>query len=140
MVARARPGILLGELDEASTDGVVLDETDLFEDARVVQDAGEKPPPPEVAGHVLFAVEVLGVLHVERVEGPGEGAVGLGDAYVVDVGRHQAVGPDIDAVACRAFGEPLEVELEIRILLEDPLLVVPPLGDLVGIAGNGDSS
>ena len=130
----ARPGIVLGPLDEPCPHRVRLNKADFFEDARIVEDAGQEPPPPELAARVLFLMKVLGISHVEGVERPGEPAARPRDAYVVDVGGHQAVGPDIDAVALFAFTEPVEVAVVVRVLLEDRLLAVPSLADRMRVA------
>lgn len=133
VVTGARPRIVLSPFDEAGTDRIVFDEADLLEDAPVIQYARQEPPLPEVAGHPLLAVEVLGVFHVERVERPGERASDHRDADVMDVVPHQAVGPDLDGVAVGAFLEPGEVAPEIGLLFEDGLVVVATLGDLVRV-------
>lgn len=130
----ARPGIVLGPFDQPGPHRVRLDKADLFEDARVVEGAGQEPPPPELAARALFLMKVLGVLHVEGIERPGEPVGRPRDAYVVAVIRHQAISPDIEAVALGAFPEPAEVAAVVRVILEDRLLVVPPLGDRMGVA------
>ena len=80
-----------------------------------------------------LAIEILGVAHVEGVESAGQGALGLGDAYEVDVVGHQAVGPNVHRVARGVFMEPVEVAAVIGLGLEDGLVVVPPLDDVMGV-------
>ena len=134
MASGARPGIVLGPLDQPGPHRVRLNKANLFEDARVVEGAGQEPPPPESAARALLLMKVLGVLHVEGIERPGEPVARPRDAYVVAVIRHQAIGPDVEAVALCAFPEPAEVAAVVRIFLEDRLLAVPPLVDRMGVA------
>ena len=137
MVPGARPGIVLGPLDKSRPDGIILNKADLLKNASVVQHARKEPPPPEVAGNAFLVVEVLGISHVEGVEGEGEPSLSFRDANKVDMVPHQAVGPDIDRVAGGAFVQPSKVAPEIGILFEDGLSVVPPLGDLVRVTDDG---
>jgi len=137
MVTGTRPRIVLGSLDESRPDGIVLDETDLLENASVVQHAREEPPLPEVTGQALFSVEVLGISHVDIVESKGERSIISRDADEVDVIPHQTVSPNLNRIAIEAFSKPHKVVLEIGVCLKDALLVVPPLGDLVGVPDDG---
>jgi len=130
----ARPGIVLGPLDQPGLNGIVLEEANFFEDARVVKRAGHEAGTPELAAQALFLVKELGVLHMKGVERPGETIARPGDAYIVDVIRHQAIRPDVEAVALGAFPEPAEVAAVVRVFLEDDLFAVPPLADRMRVA------
>ena len=79
-------------------------------------------------------MKVLGILHVEGIERPGEPVARPRDAYVVAVIRHQAISPDVEAVALGAFPEPAEVAAVVRVFLEDRLLAVPSLADRMRVA------
>ena len=111
--------------------------------AFVIEGTGHEAGTPEVAGNPSLTVEKLGIAHMERIEGPGKGPLGFGDADKVDVVGHQAVSPDSHSVAHGVFLEPVEVTAVIGLDLEDWLVVVPPLDDVVGVTdddGAGDAS
>jgi hypothetical protein len=137
VVPGARPRIILGPIDKAGTDGIILEEANLLENASVVQNAGKESPPPEMAGQPFFTMEILGVSHVKGVECPGKRIFGLRNADKMDVVRHQAVGPDLDVIAVGALAKPGQIPPEIGLLLEHFLLIVPPLGDLVRVTDDG---
>jgi hypothetical protein len=82
-------------------------------------------------------MKILGISHVEGVKAMSERPLGLGNANKMDVIAHQAVSPNFDGIAVFAFPKPGEVTPEIGILFENILLVVSPLGDLVGIIDDG---
>jgi hypothetical protein len=140
VVTGARPDVVLSAIDKARTDGIVLEEANLLENAPVVQNAGKEPPPPEMAGQPFLAVKILRVSHVERVECPGKGIFGLRDADKMDVVRHEAIGPDFDVISIGALLEPTQIPPEIRFLLKHLLLIVPPLGDLMRVPDDGGAS
>ena len=83
---------------------------------------------------VSHAVVVLGVFHVDDVEGARQRGRGGGNADDVDMIRHQAPGPYFEAEFSRIPGEPLAVtEIIIRLDKYGPP-VIPPLRDVVGVA------
>jgi hypothetical protein len=137
MMAGARPRIIFGSVHESRSNGIVFYVADLLENASVIQHAREEPPLPEVAGHPLLAVKVLRISHVEGVKTAGERPLGFGDTDKVDVIGHQAEGPDLKEKTGDVFSKPRKVATEIGIFLEDGLLVVPPLGDLMGVTDDG---
>jgi hypothetical protein len=55
----------------------------------------------------------------------------------MDVVWHEAVGPDFDVIAIGALPEPSEILPKIGVLLENGLLVVPPLSDLMRVRDEG---
>lgn len=132
MAPGARPGIGGGIIDQAPSDWIRFDEAHRLEDMSVVEDGGIKTALPEVALAVALGIEVLCVAHVERVEGPGQAGFRMGDTDVVDVVRHQAIGPDIDGEAFAIFGEPTEVNLVIAGLFEHVMAVVAKLEHVMG--------
>ena len=73
---------------------------------------------------------------MEIVKSTGEGPLDSWDADIMDMVRHQTVGPDFNRIADGAFPKPSKVESEILFRFEDPLLVVPPLGNLVRVTDN----
>ena len=134
----ARPRIGRGVVNEAPANWICLDEAHRLEGVSVVEDGGIKTALPEVAPDVASGVEVLGVTHVERVEGPGQTGFRMGDTDVVDVIGHQAIGPDLYGEALAVFGEPTEVDLVIASLFEHGVAVVSELEHVVGEAwGDG---
>ena len=86
-----------------------------------------------------LSIEILGVAHVERVEGAGQGPLDPGDANDMDMVGHQAVGPNINAVANGILVEPVEISSVVGIGLEDRPIVISTLNDMVRESGNGDS-
>lgn len=90
-----------------------------------------------MADEASFAIEILGVPHMERVEAAGERAVGPGDTNIMNMIWHQAIGPELDAESCCAFMHEFQVAAEIGIVLKNNLSVVPPLGHLMGIPDDG---
>lgn len=93
---------------------------------------------PDVPRGVCFIIDVLGILHVDEVEGLGQGFRGLRHDNGMDMIRHQAIGPDIEAVFPGIPAEPLPVLGVIIFFDENDTPVIPPLGDMVGIT-NGNS-
>ena len=89
-----------------------------------------------IAGLVMGGVEVLGVSHVDGIEGPGERVGSLGYADIENVIRHKAVGPDVEGVAVCVEGEPGEVAAVVLRGVEDGTAVIPPLGNLVRVRGD----
>jgi len=69
---------------------------------------------------------------MERIEGPGQAGFRTGDADVMDVIRHQTVGPDVDVEAAAVFGEPSEIALMIAGILEDAVAIIAVLEDKMG--------
>ena len=138
MAPGARPRISWRVIDKAPADGISFDEAHRFKGMSIVQDGGIEAALPEVALDVALGVEVLGVAHMKRVEGAGQAGFCMGDTDVVDVVRHQAIGPDIDGEALAVFGEPSEVDLVIAGLFEHGVAVVSELKHVVGEArGDG---
>ena len=137
MVTGARPRIVFCPPDESRPNGIVLDVANLLKNAPVVQHAREEPPLPEVAGNALLAVEVLGISHVEGIEGVGKPSLSLRDTNIVDMVPHQAVGPNLNEIAVGAFPQPGEVALKIAVLFKYRLPVVPALSDLVRVSYDG---
>jgi hypothetical protein len=79
MASSARQGIVLGRLDQPGPHRVRLNKADLFEEARGVKGAGPGSSLPKLAARAIFLMKVLGILHVEGVEGPGQGPLDLGN-------------------------------------------------------------
>jgi hypothetical protein len=71
---------------------------------------------------------------MESIERAGEAIFDLRNADEVGMVAHEAVSPDLDGIVQRIFLEPSEIEKVISFLLEDGLLVVPTLGNLMGVA------
>ena len=90
-----------------------------------------------MAAERSFAIEILGIAHVEGVEGAGQGILGPGDADEMDVVGHKAVGPDVYSVSRLVFPQPIDIAAIIGLGLEDGLVVVPPLDDVVGVTDDG---
>lgn len=59
------------------------------------------------------------------------------DANDVDMVRHQAVGPDIQAVTECILPQPIEVAHIIRLIIKDGLAVAALLDDMVREAADG---
>lgn len=137
MSSCARPRVLLGPLDQAGPDRIVLDEPDLFEAARVVQQARLEAALPKVACQALLLVEILGISHMEGIEALGESPGEPRHADKVDVVRHQAISPDVNLITIGILLCQGEIILVIGRLFEDALSVVPSLGHLVGITDDG---
>ena len=89
--------------------------------------------------NLLLPVKILGIAHMEGVEGAGQSPLGLGDADDVDMIGHKAVGPDIHGEPLRVFAEPIEISTVVGIVLEDRPIVISTLNDMVRESGNGDS-
>jgi hypothetical protein len=90
---------------------------------------------------MALCIEMPGVPHVERIEGPGQAGFRMGDTDVVDVVRHQVKGLDIGREAFAALSEPTEIDLVITGFLECGVTVGLELMHEVGEArGNSDKS
>jgi hypothetical protein len=58
----------------------------------------------------------------------------------VDVAGHQAIGPHLDAVPVRLFGQHVAVDVMIAILEDDRLAAIAPLGQVMRKSWNHDAS
>ena len=139
MRPRARPGIILRNRHHAAPHRVHLHVAHRRVQVPLVQDARKEAPLPQVARRVALAVEILGVEHVDGVEEPGQRLLPAGNGDQVDVIRHQAVGPDVEAVPGAEVGEQLQVSVVIARIGEDGLPVISPLRDVVGITNRNGS-
>jgi len=54
----------------------------------------------------------------------------------MDMVRHQAIGPDIDGIPIRALLQEGEIVAIVVIRSKDILLIVAPLDDMMGVAGD----
>jgi hypothetical protein len=95
---------------------------------------------PEVAAPPLSAVDPGRVPAVRSGQSPAESLGGFGNRDQVNVIRHQAVGPDGDAVAAAGLGQELPVEAVVRRFQKRRLAPIASLGDVVRISWKDESS
>lgn len=136
----ARPGVGLSKRNQSRPDRVALDVAHGRVQVGLLQGTGVEAPLPEVPHAPALAIAVLGIPHVGLVERPGEGVDVDRDRDGVDVIRHEAVRPDLHAVAVGSLGEPGQVLVSVLLRLKDRLPEVPPLGDVMGHSGGHDAS
>jgi len=90
-----------------------------------------------MAGGTLLGMEIARVSHVDAVEYPGQGLLSMGDTDNMDMVRHQAESPDIQAVAEGVLSQPIEIANVVLTIIKDGLAVVAPLDDKVSEAVYG---
>ena len=78
-------------------------------DMKFIEGTGIIPTLPKVPNGVVFAVVVLGVLHMDGSEDARQGVIGAGDANDMDVVRHETIGPDFEFVLPGILGEPFQI-------------------------------
>ena len=99
MRARATPRIVFGAGDDAGANRVELDIPRCGERVVVVHDVGSEDPLPEMTAPALSPVDRCRVAPVCFTDRSAQAIGGAGNRNQVDVVRHQAVRPDVDAVA-----------------------------------------
>ena len=99
----------------------------------LIEGAGKKTALPQVARCIAFAVKILGIEHVHRIESSGQRLLVAGNASNMDMIRHEAPSPYIKTVLGRKHGEGLQILRIIALFGEDGLPVISPLRDVVGI-------
>ena len=99
----------------------------------LIEDARKKPALPQVARRIPLAVKILGIEHVHSVEGPGQRLLAARDTDNMDMIRHEAIGPYVEAVFGCKSGEKLQIPCIIALFGEYGLPVISPLRDVVGI-------
>lgn len=85
----------MGLFDDPCPDGIVFDMANRLQGMSRIKNARVKPAPPEMANDVSLFVEILGISHVERIEGFRHGILSQGEADEMDMVVHQAIGPDL---------------------------------------------
>ena len=133
MRLRTAPGIILRSRDNAAPHRVQLHIPGRRIEVPLIEGAGKKAPLPQVARRIPLAVEILGIEHVHGIECSGQRLLAAGNADNMDMVRHEAPGPYIEAVFGRKNGEGLQIPRIIAIFGEDGLPVIPPLRDVVGV-------
>jgi hypothetical protein len=84
-------------------------------------------------GDVGFPVEILCIEHVDGAEDAGHGVLRGRHAHDVDVVGHEAIGPDVEAVAARVPFQEFQVMLIIRRPGKNGLPIISPLGDVMRV-------
>jgi hypothetical protein len=100
----------------------------------LIQSAGKETSLPKMADGAPLVVEVPGIFHMDGVQSSGERIRLLGNAYHVDMVRHEAVCPDVQIALGGILGEKIQVLSEISRFCEDRLPVIPPLCDVVRVS------
>ncbi len=80
---------------------------------------------------VLAPADVAGVAPMGLADRPAQPLGGLGGGDEVDVVRHQAIGPDLDAAALAPLCHQVQIGAVVGVAEEGLLPTVAPLGDLV---------
>ena len=137
---RAAPGIVLRGRNEAAPHRVHLHIPNRRVKVPLIEGAGEKTALPQVARCIAFAVKILGIEHVHRIESSGQRILVAGNANNMDMIRHEAPSPYIKTVLGRKHGEGLQILRIIVLFRENGLPVIPPLRDVVGITNCNCSS
>jgi hypothetical protein len=139
MIFRTAPTVILWGLNDSGPYGIHLHISDCRIKVPLIQDTGKKPALPEVTVRILLAVEILGILHVHRIESPGQRFLMAGNTNKMDMIRHEAIGPYFEAIFGSKSGEQLNISGIIAFFGEYGLPVISPLRDVVGITNRNGS-
>ena len=70
---------------------------------------------------------------MQGIERFGKGSFFFGDTDKVNMISHETIGPDFKTVFLTIFLKPMKIMFEVIIIIENGVLIVTPLGDMVGI-------
>lgn len=79
----------------------------------------------------VFGVDQARIARVQSMKSPGERIRGLRDAHQMDVGRHQTVAEQIQAISLGILLQQVEIAYSVLMTEEDVTSAIAPLGHVV---------
>ena len=87
---------------------------------------------PQMAASLVKAIYVLRVSKVRPADRPGQRCVTMWYRHKVNVIAHQTITDNLQAVPATLLFQKLQIHSPVFIYKEDILLVVTPLGNMMG--------
>jgi hypothetical protein len=135
----AGPAVGPGVSADFGSNRVLLDVAQGPEEVIRVQRTGEISVLPQMPAPAVHAVDILGIEKIGPAQGFGQRIFPLRRGDQVDMVGHQAIAVDSDPKLLRLLFEQLQENDPILVHEEYVLLVVTPLGNVVGQARYDDS-
>ena len=121
----ARPGVLVRVGDHRGSEGVGFDVSQDRPEVGVVLDRRAfEPTLPNVAEALVLAVIVPGVGDQERLHDATDSDAGLRSQQEVEVVGHEAVAVEAEWEATPSFGQRVQKQAVVVLVVEDELAVV----------------